>query len=206
MARMLFLSGKRAEDAFGGRLSTRIAPQLLPAADSPRLLDSHRVPDSVTLGPAAAATDPGSGGEPKRQPFDHRSQGRVLHLPSTRLGAGWVELDGKISIRFRQRCKKTRPPARARAEACCCFRFLSHVQRKAGGSRELGYWGGRWQLPAASGEVLVSSRERPEWVLEPGQPRTWRWMTLEQDQARSGASLTRPVGRSWDATRPRGVA
>ena len=141
MARMLFLSGKRAEDAFGGRLSTRIAPQLLPAADSPRLLDSHRVPDSVSLGPAAAATDPGSGGEPKRQPFDHRSQGRVLHLPSTRLGAGWVELDGKFSIRFRQRCKKTRPPARARAEACCCFRFLSHVQRKRGGVSGAGILG-----------------------------------------------------------------
>ena len=145
MARMLFLSGKTAEDAFGGRLSTRIAPQLLPAADSPRLLDPHRVPDSVSLGPAAAATDPGSGGEPKRQPFDHRSQGRVLLLPSTRLEAGWVELDG--------RCKKTRPPARASAEACCCFRFLSHVQRKGRGlgSWEIGEGGGSFQQQVDKG-------------------------------------------------------
>ncbi|KAI4541695.1 hypothetical protein MG293_008837 [Ovis ammon polii] len=49
MARMLVLSGRRAEDAFGGRLSTRMALQLLPAADSPRLLDPHRVPDSVPV-------------------------------------------------------------------------------------------------------------------------------------------------------------
>ena len=40
-----------------------MALQLLPAADSPRLLDPHRVPDSVSLGPAAAARDPGSGRE-----------------------------------------------------------------------------------------------------------------------------------------------
>lgn len=36
------------------------------------------------------------------------------------------------------------------------------------GSRELGKGGGRWQLPAASGEVLVSYRERRDWVVEPG--------------------------------------
>ncbi|KAG5208732.1 hypothetical protein JEQ12_016297 [Ovis aries] len=56
MARMLVLSERRAEDAFGGRLSTRMALQLLPAADSPRLLDPHRVPDSPPeqpLGPSS---------------------------------------------------------------------------------------------------------------------------------------------------------
>lgn len=55
-------------------------------------------------------------------------------------------------------------------------------------------------------EVIVSYRERHDWVLEPGQPRTWRWMTLELDQARGGAWLTRLAGRSRDATKPRGVA
>ena len=76
MAGMLFLSGKRAEDDFGGRLNTRMALQLSPAADSPRLLDPHRVPDSVSLVPAAAAGGPGRWcpsverwAQPKRLPF-----------------------------------------------------------------------------------------------------------------------------------------
>ena len=54
-----FLSGKRAEHAFGGQLSTRMALQLLPAVNSPQLLDPHKVPDSVNLGPAMAIRGPG---------------------------------------------------------------------------------------------------------------------------------------------------